>query len=540
MDFNIYRNDLVTRFPQYVISDQVVGSGFTAEATITSTSITSVTDNGGIAVFNHAGTSPPVDSLVTITGFITNTTYNGSFRITLSTATTFETGVAFGTNETGDYTAQVVISGYASFQLEAYRDLRNKLLEGEDPLPQATTTQKDSYTDVETNFHLVDSDLNQIQYFDSVNWVGPPGSGGASVSGSWKFDNSTTESNPGSGNFRTNNATIGSVTKLFISHESESGSDVTNIINLLSSGDVLYLQNAEDSTEFLTFNITINVDNGSWSSITGTVSNSNSNFTNGKEFGIVFLFGGAGPSANGLPLNFASFNGSGGLSYISSTTVQVTAGSWRDSANSFDLILGSNTNVVITTTGAGGLQTGSSESSNTWYGVYAIGDTSGSNVTTTLLIPEGVAFNESGYDVIRNVGWVKNNAGADFFRFNTEGKGSSQIYLFDIDAQSEILTAGSATTFTDIDCSAFIPPTSILGFFQVGVVASAAFAGITIRPNGAGGTYAAFVTRPGIATTITNRSFAAMITDEDRIIEYEMINAGDDGYLSIQGFKVDI
>jgi len=541
MDFNVYKNDLAALFPDFVIADQVLGSGFTASASIVSTTITSVTDNGGIASFVHAGVTPPVDSLVTISGFITNTTYNDTIRVTASTATTFETGVAFTGSEAsvGSYTAEVAISDYKQTRLDAYRDLRDTLLNGEDPLPQATTVQKNSYTDIEDNFHLVDSDLNQIQYRKGLDWVGPPGGGGASVSGSWKYDNTITEANPGAGNFRTDNNTIGSSTEIFISHESETGADATNIINLLVSGNRLYIQNPEDATEFLTFSVTANVDNGTWSSIAGNVSDSDSNFTDGKEFGIVFLLGGTA-ATSALPLNFASFDESGGLSYISSTTVQVSSGSWRDSANSFDLVLGSNTNVVITTTGAGGLQTGSSESSNTWYGVYAIGDTSGSNATTTLLIPEGVAFSESGYDVIRTVGWVKNNAGADFFRFNAEGKGSSQIYLFDIDAQSELLTAGSATSFTDIDCSAFIPPTSIFGFFQLGIVSSAAFAGMSIRPNGAGGTYVAFVIRPGISTTISNRAFETMITDEDRIIEYEVINAGDDAYLSVQGFKVNI
>lgn len=541
MDFNVYKNDLVARFPQYVIADQVVGSGFTADATITSVSIASVADNGGIASFVHAGTTPPIDSLVTIIGFTGgNTAYNTTIRVTASSPTTFETGAVFtGSEASGSYVTNVFTSEYKSTQLEAYRDLRHRLLEGEDPLPQATTAQKDSYTDIETNFHLVDSDIGVIQYFDDTNWIGAPSGGGASIQSVWRYSDTTTEADPGNGRFRTDNNTVGSVTEVFISHQSDIGGDLTNIIGLLTPGDTLYLQNSNDATQFLVFTITANVSNGTWSSIAGTVADSNSDFTNNREFGIIFLFAGSAATP-GLALNFASFNGSGGLSYISSTTVQVTSGSWRDSANSFDLVLGSNTNVVITTTGAGGLQTGSSESANTWYGVYVIGDTSGSNATTTLLIPDGVSFSESGYDVIRSVGWARNNAGSDFFRFNTEGAGSAQIYLWDIDGQSELLTAGGATSFADIDCSGFMPPTSTLGFFQVGVVASAAFAGITIRPNGAGGTYAAFITRPGVATTITNRSFATMITDENQVIEYEMLNAGDDGYLSVQGFKVSI
>lgn len=228
------------------------------------------------------------------------------------------------------------------------------------------------------------------------------------------------------------------------------------------------------------------------------------------------------------------------FSYLTSNTVLVPSGIFRDSTNVYTIRLASPMILNINVSGAGGLQTGSSQSSNTWYGAYVIGDTNGVNADNVLFIPEGVAFSQAGYDVIRSVGWVKNNAGADFFRFNTNGLGAAQEYLWDIDSQSEILAAGGATSFTQIDCSEFIPPTSISGLFQMGIVASAAFAGMIIRPNGALGTYNAFTTRPGVATTITNRSFAIMITDVDRIIEYEVVNAADDAYLSVQGFTVGL
>ncbi|MEE9367034.1 MAG: hypothetical protein V3W44_10130 [Dehalococcoidales bacterium] len=71
---------------------------------ISTTAITSVTDNGGVAVFHHVGTSPPLGSLVTVFGFSTNTAYNTTGIVTFSTTFTFEIDyVAFGTTETGSY-----------------------------------------------------------------------------------------------------------------------------------------------------------------------------------------------------------------------------------------------------------------------------------------------------------------------------------------------------------------------------------------------------------------------------------------------------
>lgn len=74
---------------------------------IGSTSITSVTDTTGSATFNHSGTDPIVGSQIVISGYITNTAYNGTFIVATSSAGSFtvEDGygidVVFGTDEVG-------------------------------------------------------------------------------------------------------------------------------------------------------------------------------------------------------------------------------------------------------------------------------------------------------------------------------------------------------------------------------------------------------------------------------------------------------
>ena len=78
-----------------------------ADNSIAATAVTSVTDNGGIAVFTHAGTSPFLGSTVTTSTF-SETTYNVTGIVTLTTATTFElqvstTSVAFVATGTGSY-----------------------------------------------------------------------------------------------------------------------------------------------------------------------------------------------------------------------------------------------------------------------------------------------------------------------------------------------------------------------------------------------------------------------------------------------------
>ena len=142
------------------------------------------------------------------------------------------------------------------------------------------------------NFILTENASVDIRYdATTARWriVTPPPAV-APLTGEWQFDNTTTMADPGAGNFRNNNATIGSVTSIAISDETKPGVDASNILAGLASGDQLYLQNKEDASEFLVFNITGTTDNTTWWQIDGTVNASGSNFTDGKEFLITFLF----------------------------------------------------------------------------------------------------------------------------------------------------------------------------------------------------------------------------------------------------------
>ena len=60
-----------------------------ADASITSTTITSVTDNSGVARFNFTGGTVYVNQEVVISGFVTNTTYNTTGIITATDGTSY-------------------------------------------------------------------------------------------------------------------------------------------------------------------------------------------------------------------------------------------------------------------------------------------------------------------------------------------------------------------------------------------------------------------------------------------------------------------
>lgn len=121
-------------------------------------------------------------------------------------------------------------------------------------------------------------------------------SGGASFSGTWKFDTSTTDSKPSDGEFRFNNGTQSSATQIFITDLTENDVDFANILLSLDIGDRVYIQEQVDSRRYHLFNVTgAVVDASGYVKI--PVSNEDFgalSLRSGKECGVGFLFSGDG------------------------------------------------------------------------------------------------------------------------------------------------------------------------------------------------------------------------------------------------------
>lgn len=79
-----------------------------------------------------------------------------------------------------------------------------------------------------------------------------PGGGGGDVSlgNGYAFSTTITDADPGSGNFRFNNATQASATFMFVSDISENGTDLSEILLRLARGDLIYIQETGDKTKF--------------------------------------------------------------------------------------------------------------------------------------------------------------------------------------------------------------------------------------------------------------------------------------------------
>lgn len=171
------------------------------------------------------------------------------------------------------------------------------------------------------------------------------------------------------------------------------------------------------------------------------------------------------------------------ITWVSATQVSIGVGSCRDVDDTWDIVVGSTLTAAITTSGANGLDTGS-EAAATFYFLWVIMKSSDSTVAALLSTSSTSPTMPSGYDLKRRVGVTRNNGSSDFTPFQChldDGGRTRRYYIDDTQANLQALSNGTATTFTDISLSTWVPPTStmaIMGFGIDGTVAA------SFRPNG--------------------------------------------------------
>jgi hypothetical protein len=113
----------------------------------------------------------------------------------------------------------------------------------------------------------------------------------------WRFSTSTVAADPGSGNFRFDNAVPASVTAIYLDSVNQNGLNLDNLIPNISAGDEILIQQGDDPSKSVLFNVTsVPVDNTGWWTIAVTAhTDTGGLFGNNKD--CLFLFskpGGAG------------------------------------------------------------------------------------------------------------------------------------------------------------------------------------------------------------------------------------------------------
>jgi len=129
-----------------------------------------------------------------------------------------------------------------------------------------THAQVDTHI-ADTDIHFSDAPSDGETYVRvDAAWVRESGVGGL-LSSEYRFSTSIVAADPGSGRFRYDHATPGSVTEIYIDVQNNNGFDISNILALIADGDRLYIQ-ATDASQFQIWNVTADaVDNTGWFTI---------------------------------------------------------------------------------------------------------------------------------------------------------------------------------------------------------------------------------------------------------------------------------
>jgi hypothetical protein len=163
------------------------------------------------------------------------------------------------------------------------------------------------------------------------------------------------------------------------------------------------------------------------------------------------------------------------LAYASATTMTVSAGRCSNSTNVNDISVGLPLNVAATqtgvlpvdagtgavtistaATGAAGLDTGTI-ANDTFYAVYAIGDSYGNNAGSALISADlSSPLLSAGYDMYFRIGFIKTNGSAQILPFRQDGCGLDRWMWYDAPIATDV-TNGSSATYAAVDCSDGLP-----------------------------------------------------------------------------------
>lgn len=193
------------------------------------------------------------------------------------------------------------------------------------------------------------------------------------------------------------------------------------------------------------------------------------------------------------------------------------------------------TTMTITTSGVGGLDSGSSEKVSTWYDIYAVAD---ANATTFTVIAaeQGVALSDVTY--YRYIGSVYNDSSSDLLNFTWSGYGNDPLIMWDVPILITTTLSSSWSSATSL--ASAMPSHSNRAIFGLYSAYTNNTAFMSIRPNGT-----TWSTQYDNSVAGVGGSYSASVggqrecaTDSSQQINYITQSSGS-CRLSVEGFYIN-
>ena len=220
------------------------------------------------------------------------------------------------------------------------------------------------------------------------------------------------------------------------------------------------------------------------------------------------------------------------LSFNTTSTVDIAAGDTRDSTDAADISASTSNTIDITASGANGLDTGA-EANSTWYYVYAIKKDSDSSVDGLLSTSASSPTMPGGYTYFRRVGAVYNNSSGNIEDFTQHGQGRDRWTWWDQPNNFQVLSSGSATTDTTVDCSSAAPSGARTLNLTATFAPNATTSWFICKENGQTGDTGK--TTPGVTATVDVASIVCPC-DGSQVIEYVVSSASDNLDLEVVAY----
>lgn len=185
----------------------------------------------------------------------------------------------------------------------------------------------------------------------------------------------------------------------------------------------------------------------------------------------------------------------------------------------------------ITSTGAGKLDTGT-EAISTWYHIWGIGKTDGT-VSAVFSTSSSAPTLPSGYTYYGYLGAIYNSSSGDF---RVQRQTGDLVDLANVTA----LSVGTATSYTAVDLSTYVPPTAKAARLSYGIAASSGTAtvSITIASYGSGTTATYGFNTMSQITGATSAQYNDIVMpfNTAKEVYYFVSGANANGYIKVTGW----
>lgn len=137
--------------------------------------------------------------------------------------------------------------------------------------------------------------------------------------------------------------------------------------------------------------------------------------------------------------------------------IDIETGQCRCKDDNCNLVSNSPITIDLTVSGANGLDIGS-EVISSWYHAWLIYKQATNSCAGLFSLSDTSPVMPAGYGHERRIGAVRNDSSSNFLDFYMLGNSNIRRIVYPL--FGAVLNGGTATSFTNVDCSAFVPPTS--------------------------------------------------------------------------------